>query len=208
MIEIYEQLKKGMEQLEIKQNEPMSKHTSFGVGGNADIFIKVKTIQELEYILKFANENKIPLTILGNGSNVLVKDKGIRGITITLDFNKIEIEEKENGEVYLTVGAGVKLGMLAVIMQKNEIQGLEFASGIPGTVGGAIRMNAGAYGEEMKEIVKEVTYMNENGQLKTISKDLLNFSYRYSRFKEKQEIIVEAKLNLKKGNRKRNKREN
>ena len=187
---IYEDLKKQMSDLDIKQNEPMSKHTTFRVGGNADIFIKTKSIEELKYILQYARKNRVPLTILGNGSNVLVKDNGIRGITITLGgFNKIEIQEK-NENIIVTVGAGVKLGTLSVFCLKNEITGLEFASGIPGTIGGAVRMNAGAYGNEMKDIVKEVTYINENGEIKTIAGDLADFSYRYSRFKEKQEIII------------------
>lgn len=200
MQEIYEQLNKNIPELDIKQNESMREHTSFKVGGNADIFIKIKTIEELKYVLQYAKENQIPLTILGNGSNVLVKDKGIRGITITLSgLNKVEIQE-EKDKVMLTVGAGVKLGMLSAICLKNEIEGLEFASGIPGTIGGAVRMNAGAYGKEMKEVISEVTYINENGQVKTIKSELIDFSYRHSRFKNNQEIIVEAKLNLKKGN--------
>ena len=196
---IYEQLKKEKPSLEVKQNEPMSKHTTFRVGGNADIFIKIKTMEELKYIVKYAKENDISLTILGNGSNVLVKDNGIRGITITLcGLNKIEIHE-ENNKTILTVGAGVKLGTLNAFCLKNEIEGIEFASGIPGTIGGAIRMNAGAYGKEMKEIVKQVTYINENNETKTIDGELADFSYRHSRFKESQEIITKAKLELKKG---------
>lgn len=125
--EIAKDLQEKMPNLEIKQNEDMAKHTSFKVGGKADIWIKIKTIEELKYILQYTKENKIPLTILGNGSNVIVKDKGIRGITIVLDLKEIEIEEKD-GIVNITVGAGVKLGMLAGILQKREIAGFEFAS--------------------------------------------------------------------------------
>lgn len=116
-----------MPELEVKQNENMAKHTSFQVGGNADIWIKVKTVEQLTKLLNYAKENTIPITILGNGSNVLVKDKGIRGITLQLDFQEIQIEEKEQiVEVY--VGAGVKLGKLAAILQKKAIAGFEFAS--------------------------------------------------------------------------------
>lgn len=125
--EIAKDLKEKMPSLEIKQNEDMSKHTSFKVGGKADIWIKIKTIEELKYILQYTRKNKIPLTILGNGSNVIVKDKGIRGITIILELKEIEIKE-EDGKVAITVGAGVKLGMLAGILQKKEITGFEFAS--------------------------------------------------------------------------------
>lgn len=122
--EIYEDLKKRVPTLEIKKDEIMAKYTSFKVGGKADILIKIKTLEELDFILKYVKEKNIPLTIIGNGSNLLVKDNGIRGITIKLDFNEIEIEDKE----VIKVGAGVKLGMLASILQKNEIAGFEFAS--------------------------------------------------------------------------------
>lgn len=125
--EIAKHLQEKMPSLEIKQDEDMTKHTSFKVGGKADIWIKIKTLEELTYLLQYTKQNNIPLTILGNGSNVIVKEKGIRGITIVLDFKEIEVEEKEE-KVIITVGAGVKLGMLAVMLQKKEIAGFEFAS--------------------------------------------------------------------------------
>ena len=197
-IEIYEKLENKMKNSEIKTNEDMSKHTSFKVGGKADIFIKINDIQDLKYILDFTKKNNIPLTIIGNGSNVLVKDNGIRGITIYLNFDDIQIDEEQNGEVIVTVGSGVKLAMLAVILQKKGIAGFEFASGIPGTIGGAIRMNAGAYGKEMKEVVENVTYIDEEGNKNKLENEQMDFSYRHSRFKEKQEIIIEAQLKFQK----------
>ena len=124
--QIYEYLQENMPDLEIKQNESMAKHTSLKIGGSADIWIRVKTIEQLKKILHYTKEKNIPLTILGNGSNVLVKDKGIRGITLQLDFQKIKIEEKEQ-KVEVLVEAGVKLGMLAAILEKKGIAGLEFA---------------------------------------------------------------------------------
>ena len=127
MQNVYEDLCKNMPSLAIKQNEDMSKHTTFKVGGKADIWIKVKTIDELKLVLKYAKENNIPFYIVGNGSNLLVKDKGIRGIVIKIDFNEIDIPEKED-KVILNIGAGVKLGMLASMLQKNGIAGFEFAS--------------------------------------------------------------------------------
>lgn len=127
MQQVYEDLQKRMPTLEIKKDEIMAKYTSFKVGGKADILIKIKKLEELEYILKYVKEKDIPLTIIGNGSNLLVKDNGIRGITIKLDFNEIQIEENKK-DVIVTVGAGVKLGMLAAILQKKEIAGFEFAS--------------------------------------------------------------------------------
>lgn len=197
-IKICEKLENRMKNSEIKTNEDMSKHTSFKVGGKADIFIKINDIQDLKYILDFTKKNNIPLTVIGNGSNVLVKDNGIRGITIYLNFDDIQIDEEQNGEVIVTVGSGVKLAMLAVILQKKGIAGFEFASGIPGTIGGAIRMNAGAYGKEMKEVVENVTYMDEEGNTHKLENEQMDFSYRHSRFKEKQEIIIEAQLKFQK----------
>ena len=197
-IKICEKLENRIKNSEIKTNEDMSKHTSFKVGGKADIFIKINDIQDLKYILDFTKKNNIPLTIIGNGSNVLVKDNGIRGITIYLNFDDIQIDEEQNGEVIVTVGSGVKLAMLAVILQKKGIAGFEFASGIPGTIGGAIRMNAGAYGKEMKEVVENVTYMDEEGNTHKLENEQMDFSYRHSRFKEKQEIIIEAQLKFQK----------
>lgn len=127
MQEIYEQLKENMPNLYIKKQENMKNHTSFKIGGSADIFIIVKSIDELKFIIKYANENQIPLTIIGNGSNIVVKDNGIRGITIQLDFKEIEIEENDE-KVFVKVGSGVKLAMLAGLLQKKGITGFEFAS--------------------------------------------------------------------------------
>lgn len=196
---IYEQLTKNIKESEIKLDEDMSKHNSFKVGGKADIWIKVKTLDDLKYIIKYVNENKIPLNIIGNGSNVLIKDKGIRGITLQLDFNDIKIDEIDE-KVIIYVGSGVKLAMLASMLQKKSIAGFEFASGIPGTIGGAIRMNAGAYGKEMKEVIKQVTYIDQQGNINVLKNEEIDFSYRHSRFKGKQDIIISAELELVKGN--------
>ena len=195
---VYEDLQKKIPTLEIKKDEIMAKHTSFKVGGKADILIKIKTIEELQYILKYVKEKEIPLTIIGNGSNLLVKDNGIRGITIKLDFNEIDIEENKD-KFIITVGAGVKVAMLAIMFQKKEIAGFEFAGGIPGTMGGAIRMNAGAHGKEMKQIVNTVTCINKEGEIQTLRNEEIDFSYRHSRFKDEEDIIISAKLELEKG---------
>ena len=112
-------------------------------------------------------KENVPLTIIGNGTNMLVKDNGIRGIVAKINIQKIQIEDK-NEEIIVTLGAGEPLGKIAQIFLKSSIEGFEFASGIPGTIGGAIRMNAGAYGGEFKDIVESVTYMEETGEIKTI----------------------------------------
>ena len=179
-------------------NEPMSKHTSFKIGGPAECFIKIKTIEQLKDILKYAQKEKIPLTIIGNGSNLLVSDDGIKGIVLKIEIEKI-CQDIENGIILLTVGSGIKLGALAQKCLKEEVAGFEFASGIPGTIGGAIRMNAGAHGSEMKDIVKTVKYMTRDGEIHTITNEQAKFEYRKSLFTEKDYIILEVELQLKTG---------
>ena len=143
-------------------------------------------------------KGKIPLTIIGNGSNLLVSDEGIKGIVLKIEIEKI-CQDIENGIILLTVGSGIKLGALAQKCLKEEIAGFEFASGIPGTMGGAIRMNAGAHGSEMKDIVKTVKYMTRDGEIHTITNEQAKFEYRKSLFTEKDYIILEAELQFKKG---------
>lgn len=193
-----ELLKQKLGKEKVLLNEPMSKHTSFKIGGNADIFIKANNIQDLQFILKIVKENNIPLFVLGNGSNLLVSDKGIRGIVCKIDINKFEIEEKGDF-VLITVGSGNKNAEVAQKLLNLEITGFEFASGIPGTIGGAIKMNAGAYGSEMKEIVFSTTYMDYSGNINKIVLTEHEFQYRKSIFSDKDYIILESTLKLKKG---------
>ena len=180
-------------------NEPMSKHTSFKIGGPAECFIKIKTIEQLRNILEYEKKDNIPLTVIGNGSNLLVSDDGIKGIVLKIEIEKID-EHIQNDEILITVGSGIKLGAIAQKCLKEEIAGFEFASGIPGTIGGAIRMNAGAHGSEMKDIVKTVTYMTRDGEVHTITNEQAKFEYRKSLFAEKDYIILEVGMQLKKGN--------
>ena len=182
----------------ILYNEDMKKHTTFKIGGPAECFIKIKTKEELKEILNIAKENKIPVTILGNGSNILVLDGGIKGITLTIQIEYIDI--KQNGEKYkIYVGGGYKLSKLAQICLKNEISGFEELSGIPGTIGGAVSMNAGAHGKEMKDIVKKIKCIDINGNEKEFSNEEANFEYRKSIFKGNTYIVTEVVLNLEKG---------
>ena len=181
-------------------NEPMSKHTSFKIGGPAECFIKIKTIEQLKNILKYVQKDNIQITVMGNGSNLLVSDNGIKGIVLKMELEKMICQDIENGIILLTVGSGIKLGALAQKCLKEEIAGFEFASGIPGTIGGAIRMNAGAHGSEMKDIVKTVTYMTRDGKIQTITNEQAKFEYRKSLFAEKDYIILEVELQLEKGN--------
>lgn len=184
----------------IQYNVPMKNYTSFKIGGPAECLIKVQTIEEVQEILQIANQNNIPLTIIGNGSNILVSDKGIKGIVLKIDIKKLEIEEKEENQFFITVGSGNKLGEIAPKFLQKEIQGFEFAAGIPGTIGGAIRMNAGAHGSEMKDIVKTISYIDKKDmKLYTISNKEANFQYRNSIFSNNQYIIVETTMQLGKG---------
>lgn len=180
-------------------NEPMSKYTSFKIGGLAECLVKIGTIEQLISILKYVKENDIELTIIGNGSNLLISDDGIKGITAKIEIEKV-CQDIENGTILVTVGSGVKLGLLAQKFLKQGIAGFEFASGIPGTIGGAIRMNAGAHGSEMKDIVKTITYVDRSGVIHKIRNEEAEFEYRKSIFSHKDYIIVETELQLESGN--------
>ena len=233
ILEVCQNLTKEIPSEQIYMNEPMNKHTTFKVGGNADIFVKVKNIEELKYVIKIAKKNNIRVYIIGNGSNILVKDKGIRGIVVKIEFEYIKYEDIENNEsssrskeVIVTVGAGVKLMALAQELLKRSITGFEFASGIPGTIGGAVKMNAGAYGSEIKNIVVstkcldlkrynligeksyiddiEITEPIEKANEPTIvelSNEEQKFEYRNSIFSRKRYVILETKFKLAYGNK-------
>ena len=138
----------------------------------------------------------IPVTIIGNGSNTLVTDKGIRGITVKLYFDEIEFKDDR-----LIVGSGVLLPKLAMVAYENGLSGLEFACGIPGTVGGGVFMNSGAYSMQISDTIVETTFIDENLNIKTINNDEQEFSYRKSIFQKKNWIIISTKLHLEKGNK-------
>lgn len=192
----YSNLIKCIPKEKVLKNEIMSKHTSFKVGGPADLFITVETTEQLKDTIKILKHENIKYKVIGNGSNLLVKDEGYRGAIIKPSFNSIEIKED-----IVEVGAGVKNGMLAQKLLQKELTGFEFAAGIPGTIGGAMVMNAGAHGREMKDIVDAVTYYNcENDEIETIKKEECNFEYRNSKFKNSNVIIIKAILKLQKAN--------
>ena len=178
-------------------DEPMSRHTTFKIGGNADYFLTPETEKQTLDILSLLNKNGIPYFILGNGSNILVGDNGIRGAVISLykNMNRVLCE---NTEIYAECGA--LLSRVSAAAAAEELTGFEFASGIPGTVGGAIYMNAGAYGYEIKDTVKSVRYIDENHSVKEICGGDCNFGYRTSIFTNSNKIILGCRFNLKKGN--------
>lgn len=197
--DIIERIKEIIPKENIKLNEPMSKHTSFKIGGPAEVFIKIQKIEELKKIILLSKEADIKLTIVGNGSNILVKDNGIKGIVAKIDMKNIVIDKLENDLVEVTVDSGTLLGFLAQILLKREVQGFEELSGIPGTIGGAIVMNAGAHGKEMKDVVKEVTIIDYEGQIHNFNNEEAKFGYRHSVFSSGKYIILQAKLLLRKG---------
>ena len=185
----------------IKTNEPMKNHTSFKIGGPAEIYIKITSIEELQKVLEFAKKENIKITILGNGSNVLVSDKGIKGIVIKTNLKDINIENKDSKNVEVTVNDAVPIGFLAQKFLKEEITGFEELSGIPGTIGGAILMNAGAHGKEIKDIVTEVTAMDYNGKIFNFTNEEAEFTYRHSKFSNGEYIILQVKMLLQKGSK-------
>ena len=200
--EILKNLSKIISEERIKQNEPMKNHTSFKIGGPAEFYIKIKSIEELQKILKFAKKENIKITIVGNGSNILVSDKGIDGIVIRTNLKEIKIKDIEQNKVEITVDDATPIGFLAQKLLKEEITGFEEISGIPGTIGGAILMNAGAHGKEIKDIVTEVTAIDYEGKIHKFTNKESEFTYRYSKFSEGNYIILQAKMVLKKGNAK------
>ena len=183
---------------EARQNEPMSKHTSFKIGGNADAYIKVNNLSKLSTILKECQDSNVDYMLLGNGSNLLVSDEGIRGAVLRLDgdFRKITLVD----DTTIFCGAGATLAYLCKFALNCGLSGLEFAWGIPGTVGGAVFMNAGAYDGEMKDVVHSVSHISPSGEIGRIEKDDLKFGYRTSVYRNNNMIITGVTLKLKKGN--------
>ena len=195
MTDIQDELLEIIDKKDILINEPMKKHTSFKIGGPADYFITIRSIADLKKIQKFTIKKNIPFTIIGNGTNLLVLDKGIRGIVAKLNFNKIEFRKN-----IVIVSGDVPVSKLARICAEKNLSGIEFLVGIPGTVGGAIKMNAGAYGSEIKDVVKYTKCLDENGNIIELSNEEHEFEYRKSIFFKKKYIILETEFSLKNDN--------
>ena len=192
-----EKLQKLIGEAKVLANEPMASHTTFRIGGPADYFVMPETVEELRDILALCKEEGLPYFILGNGSNLLVGDKGFRGVVIQLykNFDGLSIEGTR-----VTAKSGAMLIRVAKEAGKAGLTGLEFASGIPGTIGGAMVMNAGAYGGEMKDVVTAVTVLTKDGDIKTLTGSEMNFRYRGSVVEDEGYIVLEAVMELKIGN--------
>ncbi len=183
----------------VRYDEPLKNHTTFKIGGNCIALIEPREVSDIVETIKICRKNSIKFFVIGNGSNLLVPDEGYNGVIIKLksEFSKIEVE----GD-YLIVNSGAKLSEVYTVAYENSLTGFEFASGIPGTIGGAIYMNAGAYGGEMKDIVESVEVLDlDNFELRELKNKELEFSYRKSIIQRRNYIVTTIKLKLQKGNK-------
>ena len=209
--ELIENSNLNIDREKILFDEPMKKYTTFKVGGPAECLIKIDNEEDLKEILKFAKEKNIEITIIGNGSNLLVLDGGIKGITLLIRIEGIkileeskvrsnkELEEYKEDKFIIEVKSGTKISILGQKLANLEIEGFEELSGIPGTIGGAVIMNAGAHGKEMKDIVKSVKCIDYTGKVIRFTNEEMQFSYRTSKLKNNKFIIIAVTLELNKG---------
>lgn len=183
---------------DIYTNEPMSKHTTFKIGGTADIFVKLRNTEQIEKLLNLCKNKNVPIKIIGNGSNILVKDNGIRGVVAKICTNSYDFLDEKT----IRVDAGMLNSKVSKILLENSLTGFEFASGIPGTIGGAVKMNAGAYGSQISDVVIKTKYIDlENMQIKEINKKDQKFEYRKSIFSTTKRVIIDTTLKLEKADK-------
>jgi UDP-N-acetylmuramate dehydrogenase len=192
--EIYKSLVEILGEDKVSADEDMSRRSSFETGGLADVFVTPSSKEEISETLKFINDNGIELTIIGNGTNLLIRDKGIRGVTMSLydNFNFVKVEEN-----MVFSQAGALISAVANYACRAGLSGLEFASGIPGTIGGAVKINAGAYDYEIKDVFHSAILVKKNGDMKEVFLDDMEFAYRHSAIND--ELIAEVTLELEEG---------
>lgn len=191
-----QELEKLLSGEQIRKEEPLSRHTTFRVGGPAEYFVTPE-IEQVPKVVELCRQYELPLTVIGNGSNLLISDDGLRGVVLEIGkaASGIRILDGED----LAVQAGTLLSETANFAARHGLAGMEFAAGIPGSLGGAVVMNAGAYGGEMKDILSAVRVLTTTGEIRVRPADELDLSYRHSRMMEEQEIVLEARLNLTQG---------
>lgn len=196
--EIYEKLCVCAAPDRVKEQELMAKHTTFRIGGPADYYVMPVNAEEVRKLTAFCREENVPYYIVGNGSNLLVSDEGYRGVIIEIgkEMSTVEVRGTE-----IWAQAGALMSQIASVALENELAGFEFASGIPGTIGGAAVMNAGAYGGEMKDVIREVTVLDREGQKRTLSGNGLEFGYRTSKVMKEGYTVLEVCICLSKGER-------
>lgn len=197
-LDFYNQLVNYIDKKRVLVDEPMKNHTTFRVGGNADYFVMPQNPEEVKAIVSLCKKSGMPYYVLGNGSNLLVGDKGYRGLIVQIykEMNTIKIEGKR-----VIAQAGALLSRVGTATLEAELTGFEFAAGIPGTVGGAVVMNAGAYGGEMKDIIVSATVLTQDGDIITINKEDLELGYRTSVIAKKGYVVLEAEYQLQKGDK-------
>ena len=197
-LNFYNRMMDIIDEKRIYTDEPMKKHTTFRVGGNADFFVIPKTVEEVKQTIMLCVEQDMPYYILGNGSNLLVGDKGYRGVVIQIykEMNNIFVDGQK-----IKVQAGALLSKIGSVALEAGLTGFEFAAGIPGTMGGAVVMNAGAYGGEMKDVLEEVTVLTKEGEVLILSKEQLDMGYRTSVVVKKDYIVLKATIALELGDR-------
>lgn len=196
--EFYNKLSELLPLAEILYDEPMNKHTTFRVGGAADVFVRIASEEQLKVLIPELVKSEIPYYVIGKGSNLLVGDKGFRGVVIQLDeaFENIKVNNN-----IVTACAGASMAKIAKTALQNSLTGFEFAAGIPGCVGGGVIMNAGAYGGEMKDVVSKVRVLCKDGNIKEYTNEAMSFGYRFSALKNKPEyIVLEVEIILEPGN--------
>lgn len=186
---------------QVKAAEPLAGHTTFKMGGKADYFVIPQSPEEIVELIKLCNKEQVPFYIFGNGSNILVGDKGYRGVIIQIGkgMEKIAFGETTGGQTKVLASAGVSLAKLAKTVAREGLTGFEFASGIPGTLGGAITMNAGAYGGEIKDCILWAKVIDKKGQIRIIEKENLELGYRNSVIQKEGCIVVEAEFGFSSG---------
>ena len=195
--ELLDNLKLIVGDTQVRTGEPMNIHTTFRIGGCADYYVQPSSIEELQSLIQFLNKSDIEYCVIGNGSNLLVSDKGIRGVVIQLSDTFDEVEYID--DVTVKVMSGMMLSRLGNKLADKGLAGFEFATGIPGSVGGAVRMNAGAYGGEIKDIIVSADVLDRSGRLISLSRDELELGYRTSCIAAMDYIVVSAVFRLQKG---------
>lgn len=193
--EIYEALEALIDPAHIKMNEPLKKYTYTKTGGNADIYITPVKYSEIQKAIQFANKHQIPVTYLGNGSNIIIRDGGIRGIVISLlGLTEVQVEVDT-----IIASSGAAIIDVSRIARDHHLTGLEFACGIPGSIGGAVYMNAGAYGGEVKDVIESAKVINQDGDIITLSNEDLKLDYRTSIIQSEHYVVLEATFKLERG---------
>lgn len=184
---------------DVLEREPMSRHTTFRIGGEAACFVKISSMEQLKKLLHYFRQVELPYFVIGNGSNLLVSDEGYEGIILQVGdrFGRIEVKGTR-----MEVQAGALLSSVARCAMEHGLTGLEFASGIPGTTGGGVVMNAGAYGGEMKQVVREVTVLSKEGEILTLAGEDMEFGYRTSVIRNRSFIVLQVALELSCGDKK------